>query len=338
MATSGNVVFKVTANSLMLSALRLCGAIDPELTSTISSQQSANALEALNMMVKSWEAKGLQLWEKRYAVLFPQYNQGYYVLGNPAPSGDHACLSTPLGTGYVQTTVTSQVGSTLTVSTTSTTATAGVPAITIANAWNIGIQQPNGSTYWTTVNGAPVGNVITLTANSGVNAAVGAYVWAYQTKLFRPLRITDAFLRQVPNANDVPVTIISRENWNRFGNKASTGTAIQLMYDPQLTQGIIELYPVPSTTPSLLYLEIQKPVDDFTTTGDDYDFPQEWVEALKFNLALRLAPEYRVPRETYDQIKELAIATYSTINDWDQEQASVSFGPNLPQYTSSYGK
>ena len=338
MATSGTQLFKVNRDQLILSALRLCGAVDPEAAAVVSTTQTDNAAQALNMMVKSWEAKGLQLWEKRYAVLFPQLNQSQYVLGSPGPSGDHACLSTPLGTGFVQTTVVSQTGLTLVVDTTSTVATAGIPAITIASTWNIGIQQTDGSLFWTTVNGAPVGNTITLTATSGTNATAGSYVYAYQTKLFRPLRITDGFVRQAASTNDVPITIISRENYNRFGNKTSTGTPIQAMYDPQLTTGYLYLYPAPSTVAQLIYLEIQKPIDDFSTSTDDYDLPQEWVEALKFNLALRLAPEYRVPRETYAQIKELAVSTYALIDSWDQEQASVSFGPNLPQYSSGYGK
>lgn len=338
MATSGTVTFKVNRDALILSSLRLVGAVDPELTAAISTNQNNNAAQALNMMVKSWEAKGLQLWEKRYAVVFPQLGQSQYVLGNPGPSGDHACLSTPLGTGFVQTTVTSQVGLTLTVGSTSNDGTTGTPAITMDSTWNIGIQQTDGSLFWTTINGAPVGNVVTLTATSGTNAVAGAYVYAYQTKLFRPLRITDGFVRQAASTNDVPITVISRENYNRFGNKTSTGTPIQAMYDPQLTTGYLYLYPAPSTVAQLIYLEVQKPIDDFSTSTDDYDLPQEWVEALKFNLALRLAPEYRVPRETYDQIKELAVATYALIDSWDQEQASVSFGPNLPQYSSGYGK
>jgi hypothetical protein len=338
MAVSGTVTFKVNRDELILSSLRLCGAIDPEATAAVTTTQTTNAAQALNMMAKSWEAKGLQLWEKKYAVIFPQLNQSQYVLGSPGPAGDHACLSTPLGTGFVQTTVTSQVGLTLTVGSTSSSGTAGTPAITMATTWNIGIQQTNGSLFWTTINGAPVGNVVTLTATSGTNASTGAYVYAYQTKLFRPLRITDGFVRQAASTNDVPITVISRENYNRFGNKTSTGTPIQAMYDPQLTSGYLYMYPAPSTVAQLIYLEIQKPIDDFSSSTDDYDLPQEWAEALKFNLALRLAPEYGVPRERFDQIKELAIATYTIIDSWDQEQASVSFGPNLPQYSSNYGK
>jgi hypothetical protein len=343
MATSGTVTYKLGRNALVLSALRLVGAIDPEALDTSTVQQGDMAIQALNMMMKSWEAKGIQLWEKRYAVIFPQLSQSQYVLGTPDSGGDHACLSTPLGTGFVQTTVTSQVGLTLTVGSTSSSGTVGTPAIAMTTTWNIGIQQTNGSLFWTTINGAPVGNVITLTATSGVNATAGSYVYAYQTKLWRPLRITDGFVRQAASTNDVPITVISRENYNRFGNKTSTGTPIQAMYDPQLTSGYLYLYPAPSTVAQLIYLEVQKPIDDFGTSwasgsSEDYDMPQEWVEALKYNLALRLAPEYRVPRETYDQIKELAAVTYTQIDSWDQEQASVSFGPNLPQYSSGYGK
>lgn len=335
MSTSGTVVYKTNRDGIINAALRLCGVIDPENSASVTATMTTNAAEALNMLAKSWEARGVQLWEKRYAVVFPQLNQGQYVLGGPGPAGDHACLSTPLGTGFVQTTVTSQSGTSLVVGSTSNTGTVGTPAITMASGWNIGIQQPNGTLYWTTINGAPVGTTVTLTASSGTNATAGSVVYAYQTKLFRPLRITDGFVRQTTGGNDVPIQIIPRENYNRFGNKTSSGTSIQATYDPQLTTGYLYLYPVPSTVNQLIYLEIQKPIDDFTNSTDDYDLPQEWAEALKFNLALRIAPEYGVPRERYEQIKELAVTSYQIIDSWDQELASVYLMPNNWSYHGS---
>lgn len=338
MATSGTVTFKIDRDTLIKSALRLCGAIDPENTASVTATMTSNASEALNMLVKTWETSGIQLWEKRYAVVFPQKSQASYILGGPGPGGDHACLSTPLGSGFVTATVVSQTGTSLTLSTISTTGTVGVPSISIATGWNIGIQQPSGSIYWTTVNGAPVGNVVTLTTSSGTNATSGAYVFAYQTKLFRPLRITDGFVRQQANQNDVPCMIIPRENYNRFGNKSSSGTSIQLMYDPQLTSGALYVYPTPVDPTAILYIEIQKPIDDFNSSTDDYDLPQEWVEALKYNLALRIAPEYGVPREKYDQIKELAVATFQQLEGWDQEPASVYFMPNNWNYSNGSSK
>lgn len=333
MATSGTVTFKVNRDQLITQALIECGVIDPENTTTPTATAISNAAIALNMMVKAWEAIGLQLWEKRYVSIFLNLNQGVYVFGNPGPSGDHACISTPWGTGFVQTTG-SGSGTSITVTTTSTTATPGIPAITIATGWNIGIQQTNGSFFWTTVNGAPAGNVITLTAAPTIGNATNAIVYAYQTKLWRFLRVTDGFVHQT-NGSDVPLRVISREEWNRFGYKSSSGSSIQVTYDPQLTNGILEVYPVPSSQSGIMYLEVQKPIDDFASSTDDYDLPQEWAEALKFNLALRLCSGYGVPQQKRKEIKENADLSYGLVNAFDQEAASIYISPNATEMNNA---
>ena len=61
----------------------------------------------------------------------------------------------------------------------------------------------------------------------------------------------------------------------------------------------------------------QRPFEDFDASADEPDFPSEWFEALKFNLALRLAPEYGVPTESFSMIKNLAKET---------KDAALSFG------------
>ncbi len=340
MTTSGTIVFRSTRDELIQGALRLCKAIDPENTgATIpTAAQVTNAAEALNMMVKTWETEGLQLWERKYGVIFPQKAQQVYTLGSPGPGGDHACLSTPVGTGYVKTTLTAAIaiaGTTAALTAISNTGTVGVPAITIATTWNIGIQQSDGTMHWTTVNGAPSGLNVTLTTGPTVACAVGATVFAYLTKLMRPLRILDGFVRQA-SLNDVPCLMIPRENYNRFGNKYSQGTSIQLYYDPQENTGHLYVYPTTQDVTQQIFIEFQKPIEDFAAAANDFDLPQEWGEALKFNLALRIAPEYGVKKDQYAMIKELATMSFAKLNAWDQENASVFIQPsNWPYLTDS---
>lgn len=335
MTTTGTVIFTITRDQLITDALIECGVVDPESGSAPSAALITNAARRLNMMIKAWSAVGLQLWEKRYAAVFMQPNQGVYVLGSPGPAGDQACLSTPYGYGFVQTTGTGS-GSTITLGTITNQGTAGIPAITIASGWNIGIQQTDNSFFWTTVNGAPVGNLVTLTSAPTIGNVAGGIVYAYQNKMFRPMRITDGILRQVNSptaiasaqASDIPVMIIPREQWNRFGQKGSSGSAIQLTYDPQLNNGIIEVYPVPSTQPTILFLEVQKPIDDVTNSTDNFDVPQEWYEALMYGLALRMCTGNGVPQQKRVEIKDNAVTSYAFAAGFDQEQASVFIMPN----------
>lgn len=332
MATSGTVTYRPNRNEIIKGALRLVQAYDFENAAGPTTNQITFAAEALNQLVKAWEAVGLQLWEKRWAVVFPQPSQGVFALGSPGPAGDHATITTPLGVGgFVQTTLASDAAAaatTIVVDSVSSDSTAGIAAVSITNAYNIGIELDDGTLQWTTVNGAPAGTTVTLTAALTSAASDGNNVFCYQTKLIRPLRITDGFVRNIPGANDTPCSLIPREWYNRFGYKASTGVPTQMYYDAQSNIGYLYIYPTFSVVDQVLYIEFQKPIDDFTTSTDDFDMPQEWAEALKFNLALRLSPEYEVSEKKFKQIAALAKASYEMIYDWDQEIASAYMQPN----------
>jgi len=145
------------------------------------------------------------------------------------------------------------------------------------------------------------------------------------------LRILDAFYRQ-QGGNDVPIRLISREEYNRFGVKTSQGTPIQLFYDPQISTGIVEMYPQPTDVKGQIYIEFQKPIEDFVSSGDDFDLPQEWGEALIWNLSLRLAVPYRVPAEQWNRIVLMATSSLELVKSWDQEYSSVLFQPSEVMY------
>lgn len=331
MATSGVVTFRTTRNQIIEGALRLIGAIDPENTTPASATQISTGSEALNLIAKAWQTDGLQLWKRGYIAVFLRTGQQHYVLGSPAAAGDQACISTPLGTGFVSTVATSCSGTTLIVQSTSSTATSGIAAITIGSGWNIGIRAASGSFFWTTVNGAPSGNTITLTDSFGANTLSGnPTVYAYQTKAVRPLRILGGFVRTAPpNDADIPVRIISQDEYNMFGVKDSLGTPIQVRFDPQSNRAILSVYPVRAiNSGDIMYIESQLPIEDFVNANDDFDLPQEWGAALKFTLALHLAPEYSVTDSKFKQIHFLATSTYDAVKDWDQEQASVFIQPS----------
>ena len=335
MATSGTVTYRASASVIIRQALLAIAAIDQHDTGAPTATQTADALVLLNMLIKSWQARGLQLWETEYGVVFPQTDQSVFVLGSPGPAGDHACISSPLGYGFVQTTLSAAAASgasTIAVASLSNTATAGVSATTMATGYNIGIQLDSGTIQWTTINGAATAASVPLTVALTGAAASGNYVFSYQTKMIRPLRILDGFVRQLSGTNDIPVKVISREEYNRYGAKTSEGTPIQLYYDPQENTGHLYLYPRFSTTAQLLYIQYQSPMEDFATASDDFDMPQEWMLALVYNLALLCAPTNVVPADTFKQVKELAGVYFSLLDGWDQEVASVLIQPQMFPY------
>jgi len=65
-----------------------------------------------------------------------------------------------------------------------------------------------------------------------------------------------------------------------------------LWYSPEYPLGKIYIYPLDTGT---LYLDTLKPFTELTGYTDSLTYPPEYDEAIKFNLALRLCPEYGRP-------------------------------------------
>src|SRR3990167_8514513 len=142
MASSGVVTYRATGTTLIRQALLALSAIDQHDTGAPTATQTSDALVMLNMLVKEWQARGLQLWETQYAVIFPEPDQQVYVLGSPGPAGDHASATSPLGFGFVRTALSADAASgatTIAVDSLSSDSTTGVSATTIASTYNIGV-------------------------------------------------------------------------------------------------------------------------------------------------------------------------------------------------------
>ena len=336
MATSGTYTNRTNRNEIINGALRLLSAVDPENTAGATSTQITNGAEALNLMVKAFANKGLHIWERKYGVIFPQYSQGVYVLGSPGPAGDHASLTSPLGAGFVATTLSSAAASgATTISVTSVTSrvnTAGSTGTTITDTYAIGVELDDKTVQWTTVSGAPSGTTVTLaTALTGA-AASGNAVYVYQTKLIRPLRINQAFIHDLDGDEGREIRVIPKDEYNNLSNKTAVGATVSVSYDPRINTGHLYVYPEFDRTDKLLYIEFQSPIEDFTSSTHDYDMPQEFGELLKFQLAVRMAPEYEVPSSKFKQLVYLADMAWDAADGYDQEYpSSVTFQP-APQW------
>ena len=137
-----------------------------------------------------------------------------------------------------------------------------------------------------------------LTASSSFTIGVGKTI-----NTPRPLRIYSAFTRDSSTSpdTDLPMTIISKDEYNRLSAKETTGTPIQLYYDPQggaTAYGTIYLWPVPDSTAvsnRTCYITYTRPFEDFDASTDIPDFPQEWYLPLTWMLAAYLGPQYGVP-------------------------------------------
>lgn len=316
MATSGTYTFNPNRDDIIKAALRQCGAITAG--ETPSAQIVADASDALNAMVKTWQSgpTGFHIWTTTEATLFLQKAQVSYTLSSS--STDHAAES------FVETTLAADAAS-------------GASTITVASATGlaasqyIGVELDSGSFDWTTISGTPT-TTVTLAATLDSAASSGNRVVAYTTKIVRPLRIIAGRRYNFDSDQDTEMFPVSRLDYQRLTSKTQSGTPTQFYYDPRggaNASGLLYIWPAPSNVNDVFKFTWHRPIQDFSAAANTSDLPQEWVEALTFNLAVRLAPEYDVPGEKFAMLRTLAAETLDTVSGADREPESVFFGVDL---------
>jgi len=273
MAYSGSYDYSVTRDDIIKGALRTIGII--KRGTVPPTVDVTDVAQALNLMIKAWQAEGIGLWLNKMVTVFLQDATQAYDMS--AASGHHT-------TSYVATTLDADAESgDLTIEVASATG--------IASAYYIAVMLDDGTLQWTTVNGAPSDTTVTLAAALTDDASSGNAVFCYQTKAQKPMQILGAWLRD-SSGFDLPLQIVGRDEYEDIGDKDSEGAVSKVYYDPQLTTGKLYIWPSPDDAASVVRLLAKYPAQDLDAATDTPDFPIEWAEALKFNLALRIAPEF----------------------------------------------
>jgi hypothetical protein len=315
MTTSGSSNYNNTRNEIIESSLRKMGILAEGETATAG--QIANAAGDLERLIKSWQTKGVKLWAYQELTLFLNTTSEFYRLGS---TGDHCALTEDV----IETTL-------------SVAAASGVSSVTLTNAAGIvsgdyiGIAQDNNTIHWTTVNGAPSGNVVTLTAATTNAAALAKPVYSYTTRASRPLQVYDARAR-LDSQNETPCRVLSRSDYFNLSNKRSSGTPNQFYYNPTLEQGRLYVYPIADQVTKQLRLTAYRSLEDFDSANNTPDLPQEWIQALIWNLASEIALEYGVDPDTRTFIQAKADYWYIQVSEFDQEEAELVICPDFSDY------
>jgi hypothetical protein len=313
MPTSGSVDFSVSRDNILTDALILAGAVGPD--DSVPSNWTTHAARQLNKVVKALASKRIGLWARKTGYILPVSDTNSTILG---PSGGHATLS------YTRTALAADV-------------TDGATSITvdsatgIADTYNIGIEQSDGSMHWTTVSGAPVGTTITLTTGVTEDCDDDAYVWVYQTKLQRPVRIVSAYISDLSDSSnpvDREIDIVGKAEYDLTNAKATEGDPVILAYDPQLDNGIVYYWPRFVDGKSLIVISFQRPFEDFDASSDTPDFPQEWYDALCYLTAVRLAGAYGMPASERGALRSEANDALMLALENEPEEGSLFIQPD----------
>ena len=230
--------FTVTTQQIIDSALRIIGV--EGLTQTMEPQWYTNASLYLNMMIKSWMAKGVTLFKIKELIVTLQSNVNNYQLGPSA-------------------------------------------------------------LYITDINNVAVTD--------------------------RPQKVVDQgnFVRIVSTNSDTPITLLGRDEYETYGVKTSQGVVNSIFYDPQEINGVLFVYPAPADTTRVLHIFVQMPYTDINNLTDNFDFPQEWYNALRWGLAREMMAEVGVDQQTESRIERHYAESITDVFNYSVDEATVYF-------------
>lgn len=138
---------------------------------------------------------------------------------------------------------------------------------------------------------SPAGLYQVTRESFSISAGVGSYTigsnQTFDTAL--PQRIVRAFVRD--SSTDYPVRIIAAEDYARLALKSTESRPYDLYFERGGSSGTVLLYPVPDQSYTL-HLYSHKPLGSYTSLSESLGLPPEYEPAIKYNLAMEIAPEF----------------------------------------------
>lgn len=150
---------------------------------------------------------------------------------------------------------------------------------------------------------------------------------------YKPLRLLECQRYDISdptNPVSIPVLTMTEREYQQKTNKASQGAPVEVFYRPDAYKGWVHLWPAPDTywqTEGALGCIFHRQIQDFDTVSDDPDFPSEWAEALVYQLAVRLAPNYGLAPVDREMLKKEADGILGLVLSDEQESGSLFLRP-----------
>lgn len=314
--------FSQSVYQLIAGALRLCGGCGPTELPTLSVIN--NGFFALNAMVKAWQATGIHVWTETDAMLFLQPVQEEYEIGDTSP--DHCTYSNEVV--QMQLTATANPGDrVISVNDVSQ----------IAPEFKLGIWLDSGYMFWAHVN-STAATQINMDAAMPSQATSGGIVVCYQNDLVRPLKMPAArryiFAALGGTPIEIPLGILSRIDYAQIPTKKIPGSVpVDIFFEPTLVLSRVHIWPPMAVgQQNAVKMTVQLPLATYADLTTVNNFPDEWQDAIRFNLALNLWPEHAERRAAVKGDYNLQLITAQatdklmTAQNWDREPESVYFG------------
>lgn len=309
MPTSGTSSFNQTRDQISTDALQLLGVYGQG--DTPSTNDLNFCANILNKMVKAWEGQGIHLWTYSEAASFLTTGQQSYTITSSASDicGDNPvfALLTAAASG-TSLTVDSNVGMSVND--------------------NIGIKLDNNTLQWTTIQSLSGTTGITLNASVSSTASSGNNIFSFTNRTNIPLWITSARFRN-SSGSERPLVIWGRDQFQQIPLKSATGKATTMYYCPAVSSSTLLLWPTADDVGDCIRFTYVRRIQDFNSSSDNPDLPQEWLEAITYNLVPRIAPAYGKDLAKMNPgLIQLAQSSLMQMQLWDAEDGSTNVVPN----------
>ena len=153
--------------------------------------------------------------------------------------------------------------------------------------------------------------------------SAGTTVYVGGPKIGRPIEIIEARIRDADGI-DSPIFIYSRNEYLSMSDKTTKGNVNQICLDPQFGNSKLYTWQACDDVKNRIMMTTRRMISDFDSTSNTGEFPPECLEAVVYNLAMRVAPEFKkVPDE---QVLFMAMDSKAKLKGMNRDNTSVFFG------------
>lgn len=143
------------------------------------------------------------------------------------------------------------------------------------------------------------------------------------------LKVAQVVLKDNTGGTQYELINKSRYDYNRLPTN-STGNPVHWTFNPNLENGTLSIWPAPdagAVASKTIVVVYQKEFDGFVSSTDTPDFPSYWTDAIIYELAVNISPEYGVPLQDRQQLKMEAKAYLDQAQGYGDEETSLFIQP-----------
>jgi hypothetical protein len=282
---------------------------------SLQASEIQDGLDELNIMLKAWQGQGLHLWSKTEGVIFLDKGKTDYLLG---ATGDEA---TDFDDFVSTTTTNAEAALAVVIEVSDTT---GMIALD-----NVGIALDSGIRHWTTIVSVDSPTQITITTGIPTVSEAGSTVFTFTDLIKRPLRVIGARRKTFNVDSEIEVPVMSRFDYFNQPAKEAQGTVVNYYYSPQLGNGRFYVWQTADSIDDFVRITYERPIEDIDDKENNLDMPVEWLQAIIYNLAARLADDYDAPVAKVQSVIGKAAVFLENILGFDEEPSSLLIQPEF---------